>query len=66
MIKYFKFSMPACVLLATLFFSCTIQALPEQALVPGGIALLKLPDYKQDTKVYFDNKRIAVFPYRDT
>ena len=63
----------------TLFFSPTIYlfllalvssysafALPEQALVPGGIALLKLPDYKQDTKVYFNNKRIAVFPYKNT
>lgn len=40
--------------------------MPEQALVPGGIALLKLPDYKQDAKVFFNNKRIAVFPYQDT
>ena len=46
--------------------SSVIQALPEQALVPGGIALLQLPDYKQDTKVYFKNKRIAVFPYENT
>ena len=63
----------------TLFFSPTIYlflftlvssypafALPEQALVPGGIALLKLPGYKQDTKVYFNNRRIAVFPYKNT
>jgi len=46
--------------------SSVIQALPEQALVPGGIALLQLPDYEQDTKVYFKNKRIAVFPYKNT
>ena len=48
-----------------LYGSCT-HALPEQALVPGGIALLQLPDYKQGTKVYFDNKRIAVFPHEDS
>ena len=52
--------------LLALFSSFSVHALPEQALVPGGIALLKLPGYKQDTKVYFNNKRIAVFPYKNT
>ncbi len=46
--------------------SSVSHALPEQALVPGGIALLKLANYEQDTKVYFKNKRIAVFPYKNT
>ncbi|VAW54257.1 Phage lysin, 1,4-beta-N-acetylmuramidase or lysozyme  len=46
--------------------SSVIHALPEQALVPGGIALLKLTNYEQDTEVYFKNKRIAVFPYENT
>ena len=46
--------------------SFSAQALPEQALVPGGIALLQLPAYKADTKIFFDNQRIAVFPYKDT
>jgi len=46
--------------------SHVIHALPEQALVPGGIALLQLPNYKEDTKVYFNNRRIAVFPYKNT
>ncbi len=41
-------------------------AFPEQSLVPGGIALLKISSYKPDTKVYFNNKRIAVFPYQDS
>ncbi|HHJ34799.1 MAG TPA: M23 family metallopeptidase [Gammaproteobacteria bacterium] len=51
-------------LFISLFFcSYVIHALPEQALVPGGIALLQLPDYEQGTEVYFKNKRIAVFPY---
>jgi murein DD-endopeptidase MepM/ murein hydrolase activator NlpD len=48
-----------------LYGSC-LHALPEQALVPGGIALLQLPDYKHGTKVYFDNKRVAVFPHEDS
>ena len=43
-----------------------IHALPEQMLVPGGIALLKLANYEQNTKVYFKNKRVAVFPYKNT
>ncbi|MBE9564365.1 MAG: peptidoglycan DD-metalloendopeptidase family protein [Proteobacteria bacterium] len=42
------------------------HALPEQALVPGGLALLKLPDYTEGTEVTFKNKRVAIFPYRDT
>jgi murein DD-endopeptidase MepM/ murein hydrolase activator NlpD len=46
--------------------SNTGYALPEQALVPGGIALLELPDYKQDTRVYYKNKRVAVFPQEDS
>lgn len=41
-------------------------ALPQQSLVPGGIALLELPNYKADTRVYFNNKRIAVFPHNDS
>lgn len=49
-----------------LLMSYYAHALPEQALVPGGIALLQLPNYKQDTKVYFNNRRIAVFPYEDS
>ncbi|MBE9567955.1 MAG: peptidoglycan DD-metalloendopeptidase family protein [Proteobacteria bacterium] len=42
------------------------RALPEQALVPGGIALLQLPEYKQGTEVFFKNRRIAVFPHDNT
>jgi murein DD-endopeptidase MepM/ murein hydrolase activator NlpD len=47
-------------------FSTSANALPEQSLVPGGIALLGLPDYKPETVVRFDGKRVAVFPYKDT
>lgn len=54
-------------LFTLLFFSAhVIHALPQQALVPGGIALLKLPDYNQDSKVYFNNKRLAVFPHKNS
>jgi murein DD-endopeptidase MepM/ murein hydrolase activator NlpD len=54
--------------LFTLLFFCSqvIHALPQQALVPGGIALLHLPNYTQDSKVYFNNQRIAVFPYKNS
>ena len=41
------------------------HALPEKALVPGGIALLGLPDYEEGTEVTFDNKQIAIFSYED-
>ena len=46
--------------------STVVSALPEQSLVPGGIALLQLPNHKQDTRVYFNDRRVAVFPHQDT
>ena len=53
--------------LITFLLSCSsVYALPEQALVPGGIALLQLPDHKEGTRVYFNNRRVAVFPHEDT
>lgn len=53
-------------LLLVAFFSTSANALPEQSLVPGGIALLGLPDYQQETVVRFDGKRVAVFPYKES
>lgn len=50
-----------CVLLPSILY-----AYPEKALVPGGIALLAMPDYQEGTEVTFDNKKIAVFPYKNT
>lgn len=52
-------------LLASLLFTSSFSAyaLPEQHLVPGGIALLKIANYDQDTKVYFNKRRVAVYPY---
>lgn len=48
------------------FLSTSANALPEQSLVPGGIALLGLPDYQQETVVRFDGTRVAVFPYKES
>jgi len=66
MTRYFNFSAGISFFLLTLFYGCTAQALPEQALVPGGIALLQLPNYKADTKIYFNKKRVAVFPHKNS
>lgn len=54
------------ILLLVTFISDSAVALPEQALVPGGIALLELPGHQQETVVRFEGKRVAVFPYEDT
>ena len=53
-------------LITFLLYCSSVYALPEQALVPGGIALLQLPDHKEGTRVYFNNRRVAVFPHEDT
>ena len=51
-------------LLLSLMLPALAHAYPENALVPGGIALLALTDYKEGTEVTFDNKQIALFPYK--
>jgi len=62
-----KFSIKHLCLFVFLFISNQVShALPQQALIPGGIALLQLPNYKQDSKVYFNSQQIAVFPYKNT
>lgn len=40
--------------------------LPEQALVPGGIALLAISNYTPDTVVNYNDEPAAVFSYKDT
>ncbi len=52
--------------LLSLIISPALLALPQQALVPGGIALLQLPDYTNETQVFFDGKKVAVFPLGDS
>lgn len=47
--------------LAACALAFDVHALPEQALVPGGIALLKLDNYTPDTEVSFEGKPVAVF-----
>ncbi len=48
-------------LLLSCLASTPLLALPVQALVPGGLALLELPEYSQTTVVRFDGHRVAVF-----
>lgn len=47
-------------------FTVSVQALPEQALVPGGIALLEIPEYNAETVVNFENKPVAVYRHEDS
>ncbi len=42
------------------------QAAPRQSLVPGGIAILNLDEYDQDTRVTFDNRKTTVFRQGDS
>lgn len=66
MLNYFHHLHRRLIVCGLLLCSSTVGALPEQSLVPGGIAMLQLPGYEPGTEVYFQNKRIAVFPYNDT
>lgn len=50
-------------LVIVLLYNVSVNALPEESLVPGGIALLKLKNHDKNTKVYFNNKRIAIFQH---
>lgn len=49
------------VLCMLVMLSGNAQALPRQELVPGGIALLPLPNYQPGMTVKFDGKRTATF-----
>lgn len=53
-------------ILLSLLLTTPLHALPEQALVPGGIAILGLPDYKKDTVIRFDGEQVAVFKHNNT
>ena len=56
-----RFILRLSLLLAIFSSSFLAHALPQHALVPGGIVLLEIPDYQLGTKVYLNNKRLAVF-----
>jgi murein DD-endopeptidase MepM/ murein hydrolase activator NlpD len=58
-LRFFSICFSSLCLLAAL--SGNALALPQQALVPGGIAILALPDYKPGTMIKFDGKRVATF-----
>jgi len=64
--KYFIFLQTITLTMTLLIGSESVKASPEQALVPGGIALLPLPDYQMGTKVYFNDKRVAIFSNKNT
>ena len=42
------------------------QAVPEQALVPGGIAIMNVENYTPDTRITFDNRKTTVFKQGDS
>ena len=48
-------------LAAAMIASTASHAAPEQALVPGGIAIMGLDDYSVDTSVTFDNRKTTIF-----
>ena len=37
------------------------HAMPEQALVPGGVAIIDVGDYTPDTRITFDNRKTTIF-----
>ena len=42
------------------------DAMPEQALVPGGIAIIGLDEFAPDARVTFDGRKTTIFKYDDT
>ena len=40
-------------------------ATPEQALVPGGIAIMSVDDYTPDTRITFDDRKTTVFKHEN-
>jgi len=45
--------------------SPALHALPQQALVPGGIAVLEIEDYAPGTRITFDKRKVTVFKQDD-
>jgi murein DD-endopeptidase MepM/ murein hydrolase activator NlpD len=43
------------------FASTTSHAMPEQALVPGGIAVMELDNYSTDSSITFDGRKTTIF-----
>lgn len=55
--------LPALAILLAL--SLPAAAMPEQALVPGGIAIIGLDEYAPGTRVTFDDRKTTIFKYDD-
>jgi murein DD-endopeptidase MepM/ murein hydrolase activator NlpD len=48
-----------------LLVSTPASAIPEQALVPGGIAIIDLHSYTPETRITFDNRKTTVFRHEN-
>lgn len=53
------------IILLSCFVSTACVAVPRETRVPGGIAVLELPNYTPDTVVRFKHRRVAVFEKDD-
>jgi len=52
--------------LLTITAALSSHAAPEQALVPGGIAIINLDDYSPDMRITFDDRKTTVFRQGDS
>ena len=47
-------------------FSAPGYAMPEQALVPGGVAIIELDDYTANTRITFNDKKTTIFKHQQS
>lgn len=47
-------------------FSSPGYAMPEQALVPGGVAIIELDQYTADTQITFNDKKTTIFKHEQS
>ena len=64
MLKDLK-TIPLTGLLVMMMASLTSVAAPEQALVPGGVAITGLKNYTLETRITFDNRKTTIFKHDD-
>jgi murein DD-endopeptidase MepM/ murein hydrolase activator NlpD len=57
---------PKVILAVTAFASPAAYAMPEQALVPGGIAVMGLEDHPTDASITFDGRKTTVFRHEQS
>jgi murein DD-endopeptidase MepM/ murein hydrolase activator NlpD len=60
--------LPATVACAALLMNTPLSviALPQQALVPGGIAIMELDDFTDGTRITFDDRKTTVFKHQQS